>query len=142
MIPVIAASVFLLLTAGIYLVLQKTLLRVALGLGLISHAVHLIMLTSGRQGAFAPVLIPGVGSEGVTDPLPQAFVLTAIVIAMAMTIYLFAAMAALARHGQRMDMEPSPESDEERTAESIQAELQGQVTGSHSATMSRTSTQA
>jgi len=141
MTPVLAASVFLLLTAGVYLVLQKTLLRVALGLGLVSHGVHLIMLTSGRQGALAPVLVPGIGSEGVTDPLPQAFVLTAIVIAMAMTIYLFAAMAALARRDQRMDMEPAPDSDEDRTADAIQAELEGKATGPHSAPVSPTSTQ-
>ena len=128
MTPVLAASVFLLLTAGVYLVLQKTLLRVVLGLGLVSHAVHLILLTSGRRGALAPVLIPGAGTEGVTDPLPQAFVLTAIVIAMAMTIYLFAAMAALARRGKRMDMDPVPDSDEGRTADEIQAELEGRET--------------
>jgi multicomponent Na+:H+ antiporter subunit C len=127
MTPVLATSVFLLLTAGVYLVLQKTLLRVALGLGLVSHAVHLIMLTSGRRGSLAPVLIPGVGAEGVTDPLPQAFVLTAIVIAMAMTVYLFAAMAALAKRGKRMDIEPVPESDEDRTVDAIQAELEGKV---------------
>ena len=127
MTPVLAASVFLLLTAGVYLVLQKTLLRVVIGLALVSHSVHLILLTSGRRGELAPVLIPGAGTASVTDPLPQAFVLTAIVIAMAMTIYLFAAMAALARRGQRMDMEPAPESDEDRTADAIQDELQGKV---------------
>ena len=125
MTPVLAASVFMLLTAGVYLVLQKTLLRVVLGLGLVSHAVHLILLTSGRRGALAPVLTPGAGVEGISDPLPQAFVLTAIVIAMAMTVYLFAAMAALARRGKRMDMEPVPDSDEDRTADSIRAELEG-----------------
>ena len=127
MTPVLAASVFLLLTAGVYLVLQKTLLRVVIGLGLVSHSVHLILLTSGRRGELAPVLIPGAGTAGVTDPLPQAFVLTAIVIAMAMTIYLFAAMAALAKRGKRMDVEPAPESDEDRTADAIQAELEGKV---------------
>ncbi len=40
MTPVLAASVFLLLTAGVYLVLQKTLLRVVLGLGLVSPIVE------------------------------------------------------------------------------------------------------
>ena len=128
MVPVLAVSVFVLLAAGVYLVLQKTLLRVVLGLGLVSHAVHLILLTSGRRGAMAPVLIPGAGTEGVADPLPQAFVLTAIVIAMAMTIYLFAAMAALARRGKRMDIEPVPDSDEDRTADAIQSELEGRGT--------------
>ena len=130
MIPVMAASVFLLLAAGVYLVLQTSLLRVALGLSLVSHAVHLILLTSGREGPLAPVLVPGAGVEGVTDPLPQAFVLTAIVIAMAMTVYLFAGMAALARRGKRMDIEAAPESDGDQTAEAIHAELTGEETGS------------
>ena len=125
MIPVLAASVFILLTAGVYLVLEKTLLRVVLGLGLVSHAVHLILLASGGFGAVAPVLLPGSSIEGVADPLPQAFVLTAIVIAMAMTIYLYAAMAALAKRGKRMDMAPPPASDGDRTALSIQDELGG-----------------
>jgi multicomponent Na+:H+ antiporter subunit C len=114
MIPIVAASVFLLLAAGVYLLLQKNWLRVVIGLGLISHAVHLILLSSGRPGGLAPVLLAGAGIEGVTDPLPQAFVLTAIVIAMAMTIYLFAAMAALARRGKRMDVEPVPDGDEDQ----------------------------
>ena len=129
MIPVLAASVFLLLAAGIYLVLQKSWLRVALGLALVSHSVHLILLTSGRRGALAPVLLPGAGTEGVTDPLPQAFVLTAIVIAMAMTVYLFAALAALAKRGERMEVEPVPDSDEARPPETVRAELEGNVTG-------------
>jgi multicomponent Na+:H+ antiporter subunit C len=129
MIPVLAASVFLLLAAGIYLVLQKSWLRVALGLALVSHSVHLILLTSGRRGAVAPVLLPGAGTEGVTDPLPQAFVLTAIVIAMAMTVYLFAALAALAKRGERMEVEPVPDSDEARAPETVRAELEGNVTG-------------
>ena len=64
MIPVLAASVFILLTAGVYLVLEKTLLRVVLGLGLVSHAVHLILLASGGFGAVAPVLLPGGSIEG------------------------------------------------------------------------------
>jgi len=128
MVPVLAASVFLLLAAGTYLVLQKSFLRVVIGLALVSHAVHLILLSSGRQGALAPVLVPGAGTAGVADPLPQAFVLTAIVIAMAMTVYLFAALAALAKRGERMEVEPVPDSDEARAPETVQAELEGKVT--------------
>ena len=70
----------------------------------------------------APVLLAGGGIEGVTDPLHQALVLTAIVIAMAMTIYLFAAMAALARRGKRMDVGPVPDGNEDREAETLQSD--------------------
>jgi multicomponent Na+:H+ antiporter subunit C len=124
MIPVIATSVFILLSAGVYLLLQKSWLRVVIGLGLIAHAMHLILLSAGRPGGLAPVLLTGAGIEGVTDPLPQAFVLTAIVIAMAMTIYLFAAMAALARRGKRMDVDPTPDGDEGREEASGQSDLE------------------
>jgi len=88
---------------------------------------HLILLSSGRPGLLAPVLLAGGGIDGVTDPLPQAFVLTAIVIAMAMTIYLFAAMAALARRGKRMDVEPVPDGEEEQIAETASPEPQNEV---------------
>ncbi len=128
MLPVLAASVFLLLATGVYLVLQRSLLRVAIGLGLVSHAVHLILLSSGREGTVAPVLIPGAGTEAVTDPLPQAFVLTAIVISMAMTMYLFAGMAALAKWGKRIEVEPVPDIDKSLAPETVQAELEGKVT--------------
>ena len=75
MVPVLAASVFFLLAVGVHQLLQKSLLRVAVGLALVSHAVHLILLTAGRRGAVAPVLPPTGAAEGVADPLPQAFVL-------------------------------------------------------------------
>ncbi len=47
---------------------------------------------------------------------------------MAMTMYLFAGMAALAKWGKRMEVVPVPESDETRAPETVQAELQGKVT--------------
>ena len=47
---------------------------------------------------------------------------------MAMTIYLFAAMAALAKWGKPMAVERVPESDEHRPPETVRAELEGEVT--------------
>ena len=48
---------------------------------------------------------------------------------MAMTVYLFAALAALAKRGERMEVEPVPDSDEARAPETVRAELEGNVTG-------------
>jgi len=123
--PVVVVSVFALVSVGVYLVLQRSLIRVAMGLGLLSHGIHLILLSAGRWGERAPLMIDGVSPEQMTDPLPQAFVLTAIVISMATTLYLLAGIAATARRGGSHDVEPAPQSDGERSAGEVLAELEG-----------------
>src|SRR5690625_5557167 len=69
----------ILFAVGVYNILQKQLLRVVIGTGLISHAGHLFILTMGKlkRGA-PPVLTEGISKY--TDPLPQALILTSIVI--------------------------------------------------------------
>ncbi|MGI9592500.1 MAG: sodium:proton antiporter, partial [Myxococcota bacterium] len=99
MLSVLALSVFLLATVGVFLLLHRSLLRVVLGLGCISHAVNLIVLSAGRMAEHAPLVVEGVTAQEVSDPVPQAFVLTAIVISMAFTLYLLAGMAVQARRG-------------------------------------------
>ncbi|MFZ3588238.1 Na(+)/H(+) antiporter subunit C [Bacillus sp. DJP31] len=76
-----------LFTCGIYLLLQKQLLRIILGTALLSHGAHLFILTMGglRTGA-PPILKEGVTSY--TDPLPQALILTSIVISFGVTSFL------------------------------------------------------
>ncbi|KIL42599.1 Na(+)/H(+) antiporter subunit C [Jeotgalibacillus soli] len=69
-----------------YLILSKSLLRIIFGTLIISHAVHLLVLTmSGLKRGAAPILTDGV--TAYTDPLPQALVLTAIVIAFGVTAF-------------------------------------------------------
>ena len=76
-----------LLTTGLYLLLDRTLLRVVLGLGLLSNGTHLLLLsTGGLEAGAAPVLSADTGT--VVDPLPQALILTAIVIAFGVTALL------------------------------------------------------
>jgi len=67
-----------------YLMLSKSLLRIIVGTGLLSHGVHLLLLTMGglKKGA-APLL--GQHADSYTDPLPQALILTAIVISFGIT---------------------------------------------------------
>jgi multicomponent Na+:H+ antiporter subunit C len=73
-----------LLTTGLYLILDRTLLRVVLGLGLLSNGTHLLLLaTGGLEAGSAPVLTDHSGT--VVEPLPQALILTAIVIAFGVT---------------------------------------------------------
>ncbi len=81
--PVIAVLVGVLVAASVYLMLSRNVLRFLFGLILISNAANLIIFTSGRLTAAVPPLVP----EGADAPLataanalPQALVLTAIVI--------------------------------------------------------------
>lgn len=76
--------IFVLITSGLYLVLDRTLLRVVIGLGLLSNGTHLMLLaTGGLLPGSAPIID---GTEAaVVDPLPQALILTAIVIAFGVT---------------------------------------------------------
>ncbi|MFQ3542695.1 Na(+)/H(+) antiporter subunit C [Halobacillus rhizosphaerae] len=74
----------ILFTTGIYNLLQKQLLRIIIGTGLISHGAHLFILTMGELKRGAPPILKE-GVENYTDPLPQALILTSIVISFGVT---------------------------------------------------------
>jgi multicomponent K+:H+ antiporter subunit C len=77
-----------LFACGIYLVLRARTFQVALGLSLLSYAVNLFLFFSGRLVTGAPPLAGG--AAATADPLPQALVLTAIVIGFGMTAFVVA----------------------------------------------------
>ncbi|MEW6661850.1 MAG: Na(+)/H(+) antiporter subunit C [Bacillota bacterium] len=85
---VISITIGILFAVSVYLLLSRSLLRVILGTAMISHAVHLMLLSSGllKRGA-PPFLIKGAQMSYV-DPLPQALILTAIVISFGVTAFL------------------------------------------------------
>jgi len=76
--------------SGIYLMLERSMTRVLVGFLLVGNATNLlILIVAGAQGA-AP-LVDGETTAGeMSDPLPQALVLTAIVITFAVTAFLLA----------------------------------------------------
>ena len=83
----------LLYTTGTYLLLQRTLVRIVLGLGLLAHGANQLLLQSGGPPGAAPFATAaggGVVNEGTADPLPQAMVLTAIVITFGVSTFLLA----------------------------------------------------
>ena len=87
----IASAIGVLVAAGVYLLLRARSFDVILGLALLSYATNLLIFAGGRPvTGRAPVLRDGVAPTlaAYTDPLPQALVLTAIVIAFAMTAVL------------------------------------------------------
>jgi multicomponent Na+:H+ antiporter subunit C len=86
----LALVIGILYGSGVFLLLRRNLLKFILALGLISNATHLLIFTSAGLTRGRPPLIP----EGETtlvapyaDPLPQALILTAIVISFGLTAF-------------------------------------------------------
>ena len=97
---IVAIAIGMLTSCGGFLLLRARTFPVVLGLTLLSYAVNLFLFASGRLVLNAPPLLrPDSGMH--TDPLPQAMVLTAIVIGFGMTAYLL--MLALRAMGESGD---------------------------------------
>jgi multicomponent Na+:H+ antiporter subunit C len=82
----------LLTAGGVYLLLRPSLLRMLFGVVLLSNAVNLILLTAGRTMRAAPPIVPeGLDAPvaAVANPLPQALILTAIVIGFGLVAFAF-----------------------------------------------------
>ena len=82
-----AIVVGLITTSGVYLLLRARTFPVVLGLSLLGYAVNIFLFASGRLAVdSAPLVEHGIAT--LPDPLPQALVLTAIVIGFGMTAFL------------------------------------------------------
>lgn len=87
----LSSAIGILVAAGVYLLLRARSFDLILGLTLLSYAINLLIFTMGRLvTGKPPVLNPSLTSTlaNYADPLPQALVLTAIVISFAMTAVL------------------------------------------------------
>jgi multicomponent Na+:H+ antiporter subunit C len=82
----VALTAGLLVAGAVYLLLKREMLRVILGFVLLGHAANLIIMAAGGTSRREAPFGSPEDLAGVADPLPQAFVLTAIVIAFAITI--------------------------------------------------------
>lgn len=78
----------LLFGVGTYLILHRTLTRIIIGLALLSHGANLLLLLAGGASAAPPIVEEG--TTQLSDPLPQAMALTAIVISFGVTAFLLA----------------------------------------------------
>lgn len=108
---IIAITVGVLVSGGVYLMLQRSMVRTIFGLALISHAANFALLLSGVPAWRGEPIAGRSAVSEAADPLPQAFVLTAIVITLAVTIF----MLALAVLGHDDDQDRIPETGERRT---------------------------
>lgn len=75
-------------SAGFYLLMQRSLMRVLLGIVLVGHGANLFLQAAG--GPAGEPATAGTSIDAVSDPLPQAMALTAIVITFAVTVLLLA----------------------------------------------------
>src|SRR5699024_8813439 len=83
-IMIIVAGV--LVTVATYLLLSKNIIQVILGTAVFTHAVHLLLMAmAGLQGWIVPIIEDG--EAGFADPIPQALILTSIVISFAVTAF-------------------------------------------------------
>jgi multicomponent Na+:H+ antiporter subunit C len=90
MILLMALLIGALYAAGLYLMLRRNIVKLIFGLLLLGHAANLLIFTlGGLVRANPPLARPGAAAppEGAADPLPQALVLTAIVIGFALTAF-------------------------------------------------------
>lgn len=92
---VFATVIGVLYGAGLYLLMRRSLVQLVIGLVLLSQAANLLIFTAaGVRSSNAPLVVEGahIPAEEVADPLPQALILTAIVIGfgvIAFTLALF-----------------------------------------------------
>lgn len=100
----IVILVGILVTIGTYLILSRQLLRIVLGSSLISHAVNLLLITSGGLKTGSPPLLKE-HSSAFTDAIPQALILTAIVINFAVTALLLVVSYRAYKTNRTDDME-------------------------------------
>ncbi|RVW01237.1 Na(+)/H(+) antiporter subunit C [Rhodococcus xishaensis] len=76
--------------AGVYLLVERSITRMLLGLLLISNAVNLLILTAGGRAGNPPIVGSEPFREEAADPLAQAMILTAIVITMGIAAFVLA----------------------------------------------------
>ena len=73
--------------AGVYLLLERSLTRVLLGLILVGNGANILILATSGESGKSPLYVSGTPAEEYTDSLPQALILTAIVITFAVTAF-------------------------------------------------------
>lgn len=86
---VLVVTIGVLVATGVYLILERSLTRIIIGLVLLSNGINLLLLVAGGA-AGGPPIIGLTPVDEMSDPLPEALILTAIVITLGMTAFLLA----------------------------------------------------
>ncbi|MDM0045495.1 Na+/H+ antiporter subunit C [Variovorax dokdonensis] len=115
---VLAIAIGVLCGSGVYLLLRPRTFQVIMGLTLLSYAVNMFIFSMGRLKVDSePILNPAISATlaNTADPMPQALVLTAIVIGFAMTaLFLVVLLASRGLHGtDHVDAEERPAGEDD-----------------------------
>ena len=112
----VASAIGILTAGGIYLLLRLRTFPVILGISLLTYAVNVFLFASGRLTIGAPPVLRD-NLTTYTDPLPQALVLTAIVISFGMTavVVMVGLGAFLHSDDDHVDDLPEPSATEDRS---------------------------
>lgn len=105
----VASAIGILTAGGIYLTLRLRTFPVILGISLLTYAVNVFLFASGRLTVGAPPILRD-GVSNYADPVPQALVLTAIVISFGMTavVVMIGLGAFLGSDDDHVDDQPDP----------------------------------
>jgi len=87
---VLVAVMAVLYACGVYFLLERSMTKVLLGFLLLGNATNLLLLIMAGPAGLAPIVTDGVDADQMTDPLPQALILTAIVITFGISAFLMA----------------------------------------------------
>lgn len=111
----VASAVGVLAASGIYLILRARTFSVVLGLTMLSYAVNVFLFSMGRLAVNMPAVIAE-QAVGYSDPLPQALVLTAIVIGFGMTavVVVMALRAYIESDTDHVDIQVVPQKKDEQ----------------------------
>ena len=107
-------------SVGVYLITSRSLTRMLLGFALLGHAAVLALLAAGGEAGDRPISGDAPVAE-LSDPLPQAFALTAIVISFGLTLFLL----ALARRQAQLTGDDLVEDDLEDRRIALETEAEG-----------------
>jgi multicomponent Na+:H+ antiporter subunit C len=112
--PIVACVVGIMYAAAIYMILRRSIVKLVIGLLLLGNATNLLIFTVGGLTRGAPPLIPAAlqHPEGpVADPLPQALILTAIVISFGVLAFAVVLINRAFRVLQAEDMDAMKDTD-------------------------------
>ena len=119
-VPIVVMAV--LYACGISLMLERSITRVLLGFLLVGNATNLLLLIMAGRAGVAPIVGGGIPAEDMTDPLPQALILTAIVITFGVSAFLLALIYRAWRLAQGDDLQDDEDDIALRTSLGVPGE--------------------
>ena len=108
---------------GVYLLLERSMTRVLLGFLLVGNATNLLIIIMAGKAGVAPIVQDGVTPEQMTDPLPEALILTAIVITFGVSAFLLALIYRSWRLANQDSVEDDADDVALRGGTGVEAEL-------------------